>query len=69
MGDSYATSHGFTPSASPFGGGKHCVVMLARYVCPYGRDEHDPAKPPEDVDAFGYHRRVPRDDIDPAAAL
>ena len=54
----YATSHGFTPSASPFGGGKHCVVMLARYVCPHSREEHDPTKPPEDVDAFGYHRKT-----------
>lgn len=56
----YATSHGFTPSMGPFSDGKHCKVMLARYPCPYGRDEHDPALPPEDLDAFGY-RRAPRE--------
>lgn len=59
-GTRYATSHGFTPHVNnPFSDGTYCRVMLARYVCPYGREEHDPAKPPEDVDAFGY-RRTPR---------
>lgn len=46
--------HSFSPGKfSP----DTCRVMLARYPCPYGRDEHDPDLPPEDVDAFGYLRR------------
>lgn len=52
--------HGFTPWTSPFDLGlwePRCRVMLARYPCPYGREEHDPDLPPEDLDAFGYRRR------------
>ena len=50
--------HGFTPGRTPFADGTRCVVMLARYPCPYGPDEHDPALPPVDVDAFGRKRNV-----------
>lgn len=32
------------------------MVLLARYPCPYSRDEHDPALPPEDVDFSGRRR-------------
>lgn len=52
----YATSHGYTPSTTKFGGVESCRVMLARYVCPYSREEHDPNLPPVDVDVFGYRR-------------
>lgn len=54
MSRPYAASHGFTPGRF----GAHCRVMLARFPCPFGRSEHDPAKPPEDVDAFGRRRRA-----------
>lgn len=48
------TDHGFTPGKfTP----DACQVMLARYPCPYPRDEHDPDLPPEDIDCFGYCRR------------
>lgn len=52
----YPTRHGFTPSEGPFGDPDRCVVMLARYPCPYRRDEHDPILPPVDVDTFGRRR-------------
>ncbi len=49
--------HGFTPGSSnnPFAD-DHCMVLLARYPCPWPREEHDPALPPEDVDCFGRRR-------------
>ena len=51
----YATDHGFTPGRfSP----DRCRVILARYPCPYGQEQHDPDLPPVDVDAFGYRRRA-----------
>lgn len=31
-------------------------VLLARYPCPYPREEHDPSLPPEDVDFSGRPR-------------
>lgn len=54
MSKRYVVSHGFTPvRLDP----SRCRVMLARYPCPYRREDHDPALPPERVDAFGYVRR------------
>jgi hypothetical protein len=54
----YATSHGWTPHVNnPFSDGSYCRVMLARYACPYSKEEHDPALPPVDVDVFGYRRK------------
>lgn len=50
----YATGHGFTPGRfSP----DHCQVQLARYPCPYTREEHDPGLKAEDLDVFGRRRR------------
>ena len=54
----YATGHGFTPQGK-FGNPDRCRVLLARYTCPYRREEHDPALPPEDVDFSGRHRPTP----------
>jgi hypothetical protein len=55
--EGYPAGHGWTPSSGPFGTGVDtCRVMLARYVCPYAQEEHDPALPPVDVDVFGYRR-------------
>ena len=54
----YATGHGFTPQGK-FGNPDRCRVLLARYTCPYHREEHDPALPPEDVDFSGRHRPTP----------
>lgn len=57
--------HGFTPGKSPFADPNQCRVMLARYACPWPKEEHDPTKPPEDLDAFGYRRpRLLRDEAD-----
>lgn len=54
--------HGFTPGKfTP----DACQVQLARYPCPYRRDEHDPDLPPEDIDVFGRIR--PRDSDYPMA--
>lgn len=48
--------HGFTPGKfTP----DSCQVMLARYPCPFTRNEH-PDRPPEDIDAFGYRNRPDR---------
>jgi hypothetical protein len=54
----YATNHHWTPGSTtnPFNKGDSCHVMLARYVCPYGKEEHPPG-PPERVDVFGYRWR------------
>ena len=52
-------THGFTPGKSRFSASKdECQVMLARYRCPYSKEEHDPKLPPEDVNAFGYIRKT-----------
>lgn len=46
--------HGFTPgNFSP----DTCQVMLARYPCPYPKQDHDPRLPPEDINSFGYRRK------------
>ena len=55
-----AVRHGFTPGRfAP----DSCQVMLARYPCPYSREQHGDL-PPEDIDVFG--RQIadppPRDD-------
>lgn len=56
----YAPSHGFTPRVgNPFADPADCHVMLARYVCPYTKEQHDPSLPPVDIDVFGYRRRAP----------
>lgn len=48
-----AVRHGFTPGRfTP----DSCQVMLARYPCPYSREQHGDL-PPEDIDVFGYIRR------------
>ena len=48
-----AVRHGFTPGRfAP----DSCQVMLARYPCPYSREQHGDL-PPEDIDVFGYIRR------------
>jgi hypothetical protein len=53
----YATDHHWTPYVSnPFSKGDSCRVMLARYVCPYTKEEHPPG-PPERLDVFGYRWR------------
>jgi hypothetical protein len=54
----YATDHHWTPGSTtnPFNKGDSCHVMLARYVCPYTKEEHPPG-PPEQVDMFGYPQR------------
>lgn len=52
----YPAGHGYTPATGPFATGDGCRVMLARYPCDYGRDQHDPDLPPEDLDVFGYRR-------------
>ena len=51
----YPAGHGWTDSRGPFSTGS-CRVMRSRGPCFYRRDEHDPALPPERVDAFGYRR-------------
>lgn len=48
MSDGYI-HHGWTPGK--FGG--PCRVRLARGMCPWSREEHDPDLPPENVNAFG----------------
>ncbi len=53
----YPAGHGWTPTGRF--GPVRCKVLLARYSCPYPREEHDPNLPPEDVDFSG--RRRPRD--------
>jgi hypothetical protein len=59
----YATDHHWTPGSTtnPFNKGDSCHVMLARYVCLYGKDEHPPG-PPERVDVFGYRWRSDDDE-------
>lgn len=57
-GRTYAAGHGWTPHTGPFAVDA-CRVMLARYRCQSPKDQHDPALPPEDVDAFGYKRTKP----------
>jgi len=52
----YPAGHGWTPSTSPFSKDDACRVMLARYVCNWTREQHDPDLPPVDVDVFGYRR-------------
>lgn len=37
----------------------HCQVMLARYQCPYPKQDHPADKPLEDIDHFGYKRKKP----------
>ena len=49
-----ALEHGFTPGRfNP----DACRVQLARYPCPWPREDHDERLAPEDVDAFGRIRR------------
>ena len=54
----YPAGHGWTP-AGRFGP-QRCKVLLARYPCPYPREEHDPTLPIEDVD-FSGRRRKPKE--------
>lgn len=51
----YPAGHGWTP-AGRFGP-QRCKVLLARYPCPYPREEHDPTLPIEDVDFSGRRRK------------
>lgn len=51
----YPAGHGWTP-VGRFRQ-ERCKVLLARYPCPYPREEHDPSLPPEDVDFSGRPRK------------
>lgn len=50
----YRADHGFTPGKFS----ESCQVMMARYRCPYGQEDHDPKLPREDTDAFGRRRKT-----------